>query len=110
MDYLYMTEIKMDEEKILRERKYKLQGVYDAIRSRYAKYDIHEVKGREGYITFASSKRDEYELSKFAATEFGLLDDGWFASNVKEMIWHDWLSGEESVEDILKVHKERGLL
>ncbi len=109
MEYLYKIEIKMNDEKIQKDGKYQHDSIYDVIRKLYAKYDISEVPGKEGYITFGSNKRDAYEFGKFGAVENTLLRTEWFSENVTEMTWHDYLHGKESVGDCLELAERYGL-
>ncbi|WP_297942279.1 hypothetical protein [uncultured Campylobacter sp.] len=100
------SKIVLDEDKILREGKYNLAKVYQAI-DRLARECNLVKKDKFTYLCKEDDELDFPHLGKF--THFGLMDQKWFMENLIEWTWLDSEEGDSNlIADYIEL-KEEGI-
>jgi len=94
----YGIRIVMDEEKILKEDKYDLDKIYQAI-DEIAEFAKMRKVDKYYYVSINDTPS---ALGCFVFTN--LQEQEWFMNNVKEIIWYDKVEG---ITDIIKFLEER---
>lgn len=93
----YAIKIVMDEEKILKENRYKLEDIYKAID------ELAEFAGMKKLDKYYYVSQNDTPSDLGCFVYSNLEDKDWFMDNVKEWLW---LDKDEGVEDIFKIIKE----
>lgn len=86
----------MDEKKILRENRYKLEDIYKAI-DKLAEFSRMKKINKYYYISKNDTPTD---LGCFVCSN--LKDKDWFMENVKDWLWYDKIEGIHNIVDFYK--------
>ncbi len=81
-------EIRMDDEKILEERKYRLEAVYEAIDKVFEYWDFKGEKTSSGSVMYKDNGSDR-DLGRFFSIVNALKKKEWFLGNVSVWILYD---------------------
>lgn len=81
-------EIRMDDEKILREKKYALKAVYEAIDRFFGHWHFEGEKASSGSVFFMDNG-EERDLGRFLSIVNALKKQDWFMGNVVTWILYD---------------------
>lgn len=92
----YGIKIIMDEEKILREKKYTLEEIYQNIDD---EAEFAQMKKIDKYY-YVSKNDTPTDLGCFVFSN--LEERDWFINNVKKVIWYDKDDGEHEILDFIK--------
>ncbi len=98
-------EICMDDEKIIRERKYRLVAIYAAIDKLFKKWNFEGEKNHAGSVIYKDNG-DDRDFGRFCSIVNALKKQDWFMGNV--MIWILYDSDDSDspndfvTEDLLK--------
>lgn len=110
MEYQYKIEIEMDDEKIIKEGKYVLDSIYDAIRRWFKEEDIQEVKGDSHTLTFIGTNVGKDDFGRMGLVEVSLAEAEWFKPYVKKMLWYNRDYGKDYVENVIEEFRKEGLM
>jgi virulence-associated protein VapD len=95
------VEIKMNEDKIVKEKVYDLDNVYETLDTAFAQFNLPKIS--KGIYTNGNSK---YDYAHLWSVIWDLTEEKWFMDNVSDFIWYNSDIGENeadfSVEDILE--------
>jgi len=81
-------EIRMDDEKILEERKYRLEAVYEAIDKVFGYWNFKGEKTSSGSVMYKDNGSDR-DLGRFFSIVNALKKKEWFMGNVSVWILYD---------------------
>lgn len=97
-------EIKLDDEKILKESVYQLDGVYQTIENVFEKSRLPGEKGEDGTMVFYGTGNIR-DFASFGKIITWLKKKEWFINNVTKWVWYNSDNGRDdedfSVEDVL---------
>ncbi len=93
-------EIAFDEEKVIRERKYDLDKMYNFLDKIFAEDNLKKI-GKGTYRDNGS----EHDFGCMWGIFWALAKAEWFMQNVSKVIWYN----NDSVEDVLQIIKEKNL-
>ncbi len=105
-DFMIKMEIRMDDEKILKERKYRLEAVYEAVDKAFGYWNFKGEKTSSGSVIYKDngSSRD---FGRFGSIVNALKKKDWFMGNVATWILYesdDSDSPEDFAAEDLIVH------
>lgn len=83
-DIMLKVEIVMDEEKILREKKYSLEDIYFTLDKAYLGKNLKKL----GEGVYADNGSDK-DFGSFWNIILGLKKQGWFMTNLKKWLWYN---------------------
>ncbi len=78
----------MDDEKILKERKYRLEAIYEAIDNAFGYWDFKGEKTSSGSVMYKDNGSDR-DLGRFFSIVNALKKKEWFMRNVSVWILYD---------------------
>lgn len=81
-------EIRMDDEKILRERKYRLEAVYEAVDKAFRQWDFKGEETDSGSVMYKDNG-SERDFGRFGSIVNALKKKEWFMGNVATWILYD---------------------
>ncbi len=81
-------EIRMDDEKILKEGKYRLEAIYEAIDKVFGYWDFEGEKTSSGSVMYKDNGNDR-DLGRFFSIVNALKKKEWFMRNVSVWILYD---------------------
>ncbi len=81
-------EVRMNDEKILRERKYRLEAVYEAVEKAYGQWNFKGEKTSSGSVMYKDNGSDR-DLGRFFSIVNALKKQEWFMGNVATWILYD---------------------
>ena len=97
-------EIKMDEDKILADQKYRVESIYQALEQAFARYKLGKTKEPDGTLCFVGNGNPK-DYGAFGCIITSLKEKAWFMDYVTKWIWHNSDDGETeddfTVEDVL---------
>ena len=97
-------EIKMDEEKIIADQKYRVESIYQVLKSVFSRYGLKRTEKPDGTMSFVGSGNPK-DYGAFGAIITSLKEKDWFIDYVEKWIWYNSDDGENendfSVEDVL---------
>ena len=97
-------EIAFDENKVLSEKKYNLEKMYNLIDSCFADYNLKKID--KGVYCDCGMDKDFANMWNIV---WALADVKWFEECVSKIIWHNNYSGKEHTEDVLTYFKENNI-
>lgn len=97
-------EIKMDEDKIKREDKYPIEGIYRTLERNFTKYQLLKGRKEDGTLFFyGNGKPEDYGIFGYLITS--LKETEWFMNYVMRWVWYNSDDGKDeedfNVEDVL---------
>ncbi len=97
-------EIKLNEQKIQSEGKYKLASIYDTLDTLFARYEIRKEVLPDGTISYYGSGKPK-DFGSFGANILRLKKQSWFMDYVEKWLWFNSDNGRSeddfSMEDVL---------
>lgn len=81
-------EIRMDDEKILKERKYRLEAVHEAVDNAFKQWNFKGEKTAAGSVIYKDNG-DDRDLGRFFSIVNALKKKDWFMGNVVTWILYD---------------------
>lgn len=103
-------EIKMDEEKILAEQKYRVESIYQALEQAFSQYKLNQTKDADGTMCFTGNGNPK-DYGAFGSIITSLREKTWFMDYVTKWIWYNSDDGENEddfvVEDVLYHYTKR---
>lgn len=97
-------EIKMDREKILADRKYRVESIYQALEKAFERYSLDKIQESDGTLFFVGSGNPK-DYGAFGSIITSLKEKAWFMDYVTKWIWYNSDDGENEddfvVEDVL---------
>ena len=97
-------EIKMDEDKILADQKYRVESIYQALEQAFARYRLGKTKESDGTLCFVGNGNPK-DYGAFGCIITSLKEKAWFMDYVTKWIWYNSDDGETeddfTVEDVL---------
>ena len=97
-------EIKMDEEKIVADRKYRVESIYQALEQAFARYRLNKTEKSDGTLCFVGNGNPK-DYGAFGSIITSLKEKAWFMDYVTKWIWYNSDDGETeddfTVEDVL---------
>ena len=97
-------EIKLDENKILADQKYKVESIYQALEQAFAKYRLNKTQEPDGTLCFFGNGNPK-DYGAFGCIITSLKEKAWFMDYVTKWIWYNSDDGENeedlAVEDVL---------
>ena len=103
-------QIKLDDDKILTEKKYSAESIYQALEKTFANYQLRKEEGSNGAIFFCGNGNPE-DYGAFGFIITALKDKSWFMDYVTKWIWYNSDDGENeedyAVEDVLYHYTRR---
>lgn len=88
IDIMIKMEIRMDDEKILKERKYRLEAVYEAVDKAFGHWDFKGEKTSSGSVIYKDNGSDR-DFGRFGSIVNALKKKEWFMGNVATWILYD---------------------
>lgn len=88
IDIVIKMEVRMDDEKILRERKYRLEAVYEAVEKAYGQWNFKGEKTSSGSVMYKDNGSDR-DLGRFFSIVNALKKQEWFMGNVATWVLYD---------------------
>ena len=103
-------EIKMDDQKMIKDKKYKPESVYKVIDDLFQRYHIRkEIKDDGTHVFYGTGDRKDYGSFGFLITS--LREWEWFMEYVVKWIWYNSDRGHTeddfSVEDVLYYYTKK---
>lgn len=97
-------EIRMDEEKILAEKRYRLESIYEALEQAFSKYGLNKTQDTDGTMWFTGNGNPK-DYGAFGSIITSLREKTWFMDYVTRWVWYNSDDGENeedyTVEDVL---------
>lgn len=97
-------EIKMDENKILDEQKYKVESIYRTLEQAFSRYKLKSMQEPDGTLWFMGNGNPK-DYGAFGCIITSLKDKAWFMDYVTKWVWYNSDDGENeddfAVEDVL---------
>ena len=103
MKYLYKVEIEVDNEKVIREKKYMLSSVYECIDNAFKRNDVPKIEEESIESTLVYGTTDEELFGKIWATIMA-IDKPEVMDQLKKFIWYDYT--DNTYEDIIEESKQ----
>lgn len=97
IDTMIKMEVRMDDEKILRERKYRLEAVHEAVDKAFGQWDFKGEKTSSGSVIYKDNG-NERDFGRFGSIVNALKKQEWFMKNVATWILYD-NDGSDSPDD-----------
>ena len=103
-------EIRMDEEKILAEKKYRPESIYQALEQAFSKYKLNKIQDTDGTMWFTGNGNPK-DYGAFGSIITSLREKAWFMDYVTKWVWYNSDDGENEddyvVEDVLYHYTKR---
>lgn len=103
-------EIKMDEAKILADKKYRVESIYQALEQAFSRYNLNHTKTDDGTIWFTGNGNPK-DYGAFGSIITSLREKTWFMDYVTRWVWYNSDDGENeddfAVEDVLYHYTKR---
>lgn len=103
-DCMLKLEIKLDEDKIIEDHKYKVESIYQALEQSFAKYQLRKEVKPDGTMFFYGNGRSK-DYGAFGCIITSLRDKAWFMDYVTKWVWYNSDDGDNEedfvVEDVL---------
>ena len=80
--------IQVDEERIIRERKYKLEDVWRVLNARFDKYECNKERQEDGSMLYKGNPEKDYFTCMMLAA-MHLKHQKWFGRYCTKWIWYD---------------------
>lgn len=97
-------EIKLDEDKIIADHKYKVESIYHALEQAFGKFQLRKEKTTDGTIFFYGTGQKK-DYGAFGNIITSLKDKAWFMDYVIKWVWYNSDDGDNEedfvVEDVL---------
>lgn len=109
IDVMVKMEIRMDDEKILKERKYRLEAVHEAVDKAFGQWNFKGEKTCSGSIIYKDNG-NERDFGRFGSIVNALKKQEWFMGNVATWILYDSYdsdSPDDFAEEDLIAHYAR---
>lgn len=106
-------EIKMNEEKVNAEKKYKLDKIYLALDKHFERVGLPKVEDDSDILTYRGND-DKDDFANFGIMVIGLKKQAWFTENVA--IWRLYESDDTvdpddfAVSDLVEYYREKGII
>lgn len=84
---IFRTEIMIDEEKVIKEGVYKLNEIYTALDTLFAKYKLPRVEA-EGNARIYQNGTSEKDFANMWNINLLLREQAWFVYNVIKWVWY----------------------
>ncbi len=88
IDIMIKMEVRMDDEKILREKKYRLEAVHEAVDNAFGYWDFKGEKTSSGSVIYKDNGSDR-DFGRFGSIVNALKKKEWFMGNVATWILYD---------------------
>ena len=103
-------EIKMDEEKIREEKKYRVESIYQALEQAFSRYKFNQTQDADGTRRFTGNGNPK-DYGAFGSIITSLKEKAWFMDYVTKWVWYNSDDGESeedfAVEDVLYHYTKR---
>lgn len=103
-------EIKMDEAKILKENKYRIDSIYQVLEQAFSKYGLNQTRAMDGTLCFTGNGNPR-DYGAFGSIITSLREKSWFMDYVIKWVWYNSDDGEDEddfvVEDVLYHYTKR---
>lgn len=97
-------EIRMDDEKIIMEKRYNTESIYQALTKTFTNYHLKEENAPDGTVVFYGTGNPK-DYGAFGSIITALREKEWFMDYVTRWVWYNSDDGENeedfSVEDVL---------
>ena len=97
-------EIKMDENKMMADRKYEPESIYQALEQAFSQYKLKKIEESDGTLWFMGTGNPK-DYGSFGCIITSLKEKPWFMAYVTRWVWYNSDDGENeedfSVEDVL---------
>ena len=92
-EYMLKLEIKMDEEKIREEKKYRVESIYQALGQAFSRYELNQLRGADGTMCFTGNGNPK-DYGAFGSIITSLREKAWFMDYVTKWMWYNSDDGE----------------
>lgn len=103
-------EIKLDEEKISADHRYRPESIYQALEMAFLKYNLRKTQEPDGTICFMGNGNPK-DYGAFGCIITSLKEKAWFMDYVTKWVWYNSDDGESEddfvVEDVLYHYTKR---
>ena len=97
-------EIKMDENKMMADRKYEPESIYQALEQAFSQYKLKKIQEPDGTLWFMGTGNPK-DYGSFGCIITSLKEKPWFMAYVTRWVWYNSDDGENeedfAVEDVL---------
>lgn len=98
MGYLYKITVKIDDEKLINDRRHDPEAVYKTVRNTFARCEFEEQPSEDGALVFTIGEgKDSFSNVSIA---INVLRESWLGIYLAKILWYD--SSDDSTEDVFE--------